>query len=95
MLYRVKLCDFAEAHHLRLTERLVSQELIQVIERLRAGYQDSPGRRDGRAGQQEPAIIVTALQELTMRGDELGYALLKGDKVLPLQEKVFHSEFPD
>ena len=44
VLHGVEFGDPAEAHHLRLAVRLVGQELIQFIERLRAGYQESPRR---------------------------------------------------
>ena len=54
---------------------------------------DSSCGRDRRAGNQEAAIIVALLQELAMRGYELGSALFKWDQMLSLQEEVLHFLF--
>jgi hypothetical protein len=93
MLHRIEFDDFAKAHHFRFAERLVGQEFVQFIARFRASDQDSSGGWNRRAGHQEAAIIIALLQELAMRGYELGSALFERNKVLSLQKEVLHPAF--
>ena len=61
---------------------------LEALRRPFAALADTPGRRNVRAGQQEAPLIITLLQELTMRSYEFRGALFEGYDVLSLQEKM-------